>query len=168
MKNIVPLKKGTPFSWLLFFPSVRPRISLFSPAPNALFVPLRCPSLSYLSLFLSFLFRRPLFEHFENKEYILSEAKNDKSRMASLPPRRSVDSRVLPILCIPLLLFLHAILHPSRSLFLPFFLYLSKVKNDPDAANYVKYLIRRISVIGIMADRYGIELPLYMAHSSCV
>lgn len=52
--------------------------------------------------------------------------------------------------------------------FSPFFLYLSKVKNDPDAANYVKYLIRRISVIGIMADRYGIELPLYMAHSSCV
>lgn len=88
MKNIVPLKKGTPVllaAVLPFGPSSN--LPLFSPAPNALFVPLRCPSLSYLPLFLSFLFRRPLFEHFENKEYILSEAKNDKSRMASLSPR---------------------------------------------------------------------------------
>lgn len=76
--------------------------------------------------------------------------------------------RVLPILCIPLLLFLPRYSSPLAIPFSPFFLYLSKVKNDPDAANYVKYLIRRISVIGIMADRYGIELPLYMAHSSCV
>lgn len=63
-------------------------------------------------------------------------------------------------------------LSPFRSLprshSLPSLLCLSEVKNDPDAANYVKYLIRRISVIGITAERYGIELPLYMAHSSCV
>lgn len=59
------------------------------------------------------------------------------------------------------LLFSPSFSLPSSSIF-------QRYKNDPDAANYVKYLIRRISVIGIMAGRYGIELPLYMAHSSCV
>lgn len=57
---------------LLCFPS------LFSWSPF--------PSLSiYLSLSVSFSLFQPLFASiFENKEYILSEAKNDKSRVACL------------------------------------------------------------------------------------